>query len=201
MGTRSKQLDAYIAKSQPFAQPILETLRERVHEIAPGIEEAMKWSSPAFLHGGKIVANMAAFKEHASFGFWQHALVMGEGVERDGMGSFGKMTSVADVPSKKVLAPLLKRALALIDDGVKNPAARKTAEPRAKAEPTPEFAAALKKSAAARKHFEAFAPSCQREYIDWIAEAKREATRDSRIAQAIEWIAEGKKRHWKYEKC
>jgi len=201
MGTRIPQIDAYIAGAAPFARPILEAVRDRVHAAAPEVEEAMKWSAPAFLHGGKIIANMAAFKAHASFGFWQHALVMGEGAERDGMGSFGKMTTVKDVPSQKVLGPLVRKAIALVDDGVKTPAARKTAAPRAAAEPTPEFAAALKKQAAARKHFDAFSPSQRREYCDWIAEAKREETRDKRIAQAIEWIAEGKPRHWKYQAC
>jgi uncharacterized protein YdeI (YjbR/CyaY-like superfamily) len=201
MGKRIPQFDAYIAQAQPFARPILETLRERMHELAPGVEEAMKWSAPSFMHGGKILAGMAAFKEHASFGFWQHALVMGEGVARDGMGSFGKMTSVGDIPSKKTLAPLVKRAMALIDDGVKSPGVRKTSTPKAAPEPTPEFAAALKKNAAARKTLAGFSPSAQREYTDWIAEAKREETRDKRIAQAIEWLAEGKQRHWKYQDC
>jgi hypothetical protein len=199
MGKRIPQFDAYIAKAQPFAQPILETMRERVHELAPGVEEAMKWSMPSFMYGGKILAGMAAFKEHASFGFWQHELVMGEGVGRDGMGSFGKMTKVGDIPSKKVLAPLFKRAMQLIDEGVKSPTARKTATPKGTLEPTPEFAAALKKNAAARKTLAGFPPSAQREYINWIAEAKREETRDKRIAQAIEWLAEGKQRHWKYQ--
>ena len=201
MGKRIPQFDAYIAKAQPFAQPLLETLRERMHELAPACEEAMKWSSPSFLYGGKILASMAAFKEHASFGFWQHALVMGEGVERDGMGSFGKMTKAADVPSKKVLAPLVKRAMQLIDEGVKTPTVRKTTTPKAAPEPTPEFAAALSKNAAARKTLAGFSPSARREYTDWIAEAKRAETRDKRIAQAIEWLAEGKQRHWKYQDC
>ncbi len=201
MGERHPGFDAYIAKSAPFARPILETLRERVHEASPEIGEEMKWSAPAFVYRGKILANMAAFKEHASFGFWQHALVMGEDAERDGMGSFGKMTAVKDVPSKKVLLPLIKRAMQLIDEGVKTPGVRKTADPKPPPAPSGGFAAALKKNAQARKHFEAFSPSAKREYVDWIDEAKREETREKRIAQAIEWLSEGKARHWKYEKC
>jgi hypothetical protein len=199
MGQRIAAFDAYIASAHPFAQPILEALRERVHEASPKIEEAMKWSAPSFVYGGKILCVMAAFKQHASFGFWQHTLVMGEGVERDGMGSFGKLRSPADVPPKKVLLPLLKKAMALIDGGVKTPGVRKAAAPKPAAGPTPGFAAALKKNAAARKHFDAFPPSARREYTDWIAEAKREETRDKRIAQAIEWLAEGKPRNWKYQ--
>ena len=117
------------------------------------------------------------------------------------MGSFGKMRTLDDVPSKKTLAPLVKKAMKLIDEGVKTPTVRKTATPKAAPVPTPEFAAALKKNAAARKTMDGFSPSCQREYIEWIAEAKREETRDKRISQAIEWLAEGKQRNWKYQNC
>ncbi len=44
-------------------------------------------------------------------------------------------------------------------------------------------------------------PSCKREYVEWIAEAKREETRAKRVAQAVEWIASGKSRNWKYQNC
>ena len=57
------------------------------------------------------------------------------------------------------------------------------------------------KNKAAAKVFREFSPSCKREYVDWIAEAKREETQEKRVAQAVEWIAEGKARNWKYEKC
>jgi uncharacterized protein YdeI (YjbR/CyaY-like superfamily) len=64
--------------------------------------------------------------------------------------------------------------------------------------PTPEFAAALRGDKAAAATFRAFSPGRQREYVEWIAEAKRDDTRDRRIAQAVEWLAEGKQRNWKY---
>jgi uncharacterized protein YdeI (YjbR/CyaY-like superfamily) len=37
--------------------------------------------------------------------------------------------------------------------------------------------------------------------VQWITEAKSDATRKKRLNQAMEWIAEGKSRNWKYEKC
>jgi uncharacterized protein YdeI (YjbR/CyaY-like superfamily) len=46
--------------------------------------------------------------------------------------------------------------------------------------------------------FEAFSPSHKREYVEWIVEAKQEATRHQRLNTAIEWLAEGKPRNWKY---
>jgi uncharacterized protein YdeI (YjbR/CyaY-like superfamily) len=63
------------------------------------------------------------------------------------------------------------------------------------------FAKALRNIPAAQKHFDAFSPSAKREYTDWLEEAKAEATRERRMAQALEWIAEGKHRNWKYQNC
>lgn len=201
MSHRDPRVDAYIAKAAPFAQPILEHVREVVHEACPGVEETIKWGMPSFVYGGGILCGMAAFKAHASFGFWKHALVVGEndaGAEPVGMGSFGKLTAVRDLPAKRQLVACVKKAAALNAQGVKAVPVRKAASAKPAPVPTPEFAAALRKHKAAAAAFKAFPPSHQREYVDWIAEAKREETRDRRIAQAVEWIAEGKQRNWKY---
>ncbi|UHQ19259.1 YdeI/OmpD-associated family protein [Lysobacter sp. KIS68-7] len=194
------RIDAYIAKQADFARPILEHVRAAVHEACPDVEETLKWSMPTFLYGGGILCGMAAFKQHASFGYWKHALVVGEGEPRDGMGSYGKLTSVKELPPKKTLIAHIKRAMQLNLDNVKSPAQRKTA-PKPPPEAPEDLLAALKKNAKARKTFEAFPPSAQRDYVEWIIEAKREETRKTRLAQAVEWLAEGKRRNWKYENC
>src|SRR3546814_184553 len=103
MGRRDPRVDAYIARSAPFARPILEHVRELVHEACPDVEETIKWGAPSFVHAGGILAGMAAFKQHASFGYWKHALVVGEGAERDGMGSYGKLAGVGDLPPRRQL--------------------------------------------------------------------------------------------------
>jgi uncharacterized protein YdeI (YjbR/CyaY-like superfamily) len=144
---------------------------------------------------------MAAFKQHASFGFWKHALVIGEGQARDGMGSYGKLASIRDLPPKAQLLADLRRAMKLNEDGVKSPAVRR----RATAKPPPEvpddLAAALTANVRAKATFDAFPPGQKREYIEWLAEAKREETRRKRLVQAVGWMAEGKRRNWKYENC
>ena len=61
--------------------------------------------------------------------------------------------------------------------------------------------AALKKNKPAQKTFDNFPPSCRKEYVEWITEAKTEPTREKRLAQTLEWLAEGKRRNWKYENC
>jgi uncharacterized protein YdeI (YjbR/CyaY-like superfamily) len=203
------RVDAYIEKAKPFAQPILEHLRQLMHKGCPGVEEAIKWSMPFFVYKGANLANMAAFKEHCSFGFWgkEIALVLKEAgaMREDGMGTLGRISSVKDLPSDKQMLGWIRQAAGFVDDGTYTSpmaARNKLAKPPKPALETPPlFAAALKKNKAASKVFEAFSPSCRREYIEWIADAKRDDTRDKRIAQAVEWIAEGKQRNWKYQNC
>lgn len=201
MGRRDPRIDAYIAKAAPFAQPILQRIRDVVHEACPEVEETMKWSMPTFVYAGGILAGMAAFKQHASFGYWKHALVMGEGAQRDGMGSYGKMATLKDVPSKRRLVADIRRAMQLNEAGVKTPGPRKTAAPKPPPETPPDLLAALAKNRKARTTFEALAPSHRREYVEWITEARRDETRARRLAQTVEWLAEGKRRNWKYEAC
>jgi len=196
---RDPRIDAYIERAAPFAQPILQHVRVLVHEACPAVEETIKWGMPTFIHAGAILCGMAAFKQHASFGFWKHALVVGEGEPRDGMGSYGKLVSLDDLPPKRTLLAHLRKAVALNEAGVKSPA-RKSA-PKPPPETTPELAAALAQSPAAKAAFDAFPPGCRREYIEWIAGAKRPETRARRVSEAVAWMAEGKRRNWKYGNC
>lgn len=201
MSSRDPRVDAYIARQADFARPILEYLRELVHEACPGIEETMKWSAPSFVHAGGIVCMMAAFKQHASFGYWQHALVMGDEAPREGMGSYGKLAALRDLPPRKTLLAHIRTAARLNEEGVRAAGVRKKAAPRPVPEAPAELLAALRANPKAMAVFEAFPPGQQCEYIDWIAGAKRADTRVKRLAQAVEWMAEGKRRNWKYEAC
>ena len=198
--TRDPRIDAYIQRAAPFARPILAHARALVHQACPQVEETIKWGMPTFVHAGGILCGMAAFKQHASFGFWKHALVVGEGEPRDGMGSYGKMLSLDDFPAKKIVLAHIRKAMKLNEDGVKMPAARKAAS-KLPPEMPEDLVAALNRDKAAKATFDAFPPSCRREYIEWIVEAKREETRAKRLAQTVEWLAEGKRRNWKYENC
>jgi Bacteriocin-protection, YdeI or OmpD-Associated/Domain of unknown function (DU1801) len=172
-----------------------------VHAAQPGIEEAVKWGMPAFLWKGKIVAGMAAFKAHATFGFWHGEAVTGRvPVEDTAMGSFGKMTVLADLPPDEELADMVRKACALIDAGVL-PSHMAERQKRPELPVPPALAAALAANPKAQATWDAFAPSHRREYCEWIGEAKREATVAARVAQTVEWLESGRKRNWKYETC
>lgn len=195
-------IDAYILKSQPFAQPILNHLRALVHHACPEVEEKMKWSIPHFDYKGEMMCGMAAFKQHCSFGFWKASLMkdkvlMENAASETAMGHLGKITSLKDLPSDKKIISWIKEAMKLNDLGVKVQKTAKAAKPEIK---TPDyFLKELKKNPEAMDTFKNFSASCKREYLEWIVDAKSEATRNKRMMQAVEWMAEGKKRNWKYE--
>ena len=195
MGKTDPRIDQYIAKSADFAKPILTHIRRVVHDACPDVVETMKWSSPHFDYKG-MMCGMAAFREHCAFGFWKAALVLDNPAADEGMGSFGKLTSIKDLPAEKKLAAYIKKAAKLNDDGVK--VARRAAAPKKPITMPADFAAVLKKNKPALRTFDAFSPSHKREYLEWITEAKTDATRHRRMATAVDWLAEGKPRNWKY---
>lgn len=193
------RVDAYIARQADFARPILVHLREVVHAACPECEETLKWSMPSFIYTNKILAGFAAFKAHAAFGFWSgRQVVEGDPDRASAMGQFGRLTSLADLPDEATLIDLTRKAMRLIDDGVK-PVRDKT--PKAPFSVPQDMRAAIDDNPAAKAAFDAFPPSAQRDYVEWITKAKRDETRSKRLSQAVEWMAEGKRRNWKYENC
>jgi uncharacterized protein YdeI (YjbR/CyaY-like superfamily) len=199
---KNKQVDAYIEKAQPFAQPILIHIRKLVHTACPTVEEKIKWGFPNFDYKG-VFCNMAGFKEHCAFGFWKGNLMKDTHnifAKDQGMGNLGKLTSLKDLPSDKIMLSYIKQAVELNDKGVKRLVKPKVA-PGSKELVTPDYLSkALAKNKKAQKEFEAFSYSKKKEYVDWLTEAKTEDTRNTRLDTALEWIAEGKSRNWKYMK-
>ena len=196
--SRDPRVDVYIAKAQPFAQAILNRVRARVHAVLPDVDETLKWSMPAYTLGGKIIAITAAFKAHAALNFWR-GQEMRSGGSDEGMGQFGKLKSVEDLPPDEDLDALIRTAAELARNA---PASRKTkTAPKPPPEVHPDFASALGGAPKAKAVLDAFPPSARRDYLEWIADAKQDATRQKRIATAVEWLSAGKRRNWKYESC
>lgn len=201
MATNDPRVDAYIAKSQAFAQPILRHLRAVVHEACPDVEEAMKWSFPHFDYRGAMMCSMAAFKQHCAFGFWRGAQLLGaDSRNAEAMGDFGRITSLSELPSNARIRSLVKQAMELTDSGTANTARKKSPVAKKPVRVPNDLAAALAKHKTAAAAFAAFPPSQRREYIEWITEAKTTATRERRLLTAIEWLTDGKTRNWKYQK-
>lgn len=201
MSKKDKRVDAYIAKAQDFAKPVLNHIRALVHKAVPDSEETMKWSFPHFVYKGETICSMASFKQHCAFGFWKASLMKDPYKvlnTKEAMGHLGKITSIKDLPSNKILTEYMKEGAKLNEQGVK---VKKKPAPVKKETVIPdEFLKAIKKNKKALKTFERFTPSHKREYVEWITEAKTDDTKNKRMETAVDWMAEGKPRMWKYIK-
>jgi Bacteriocin-protection, YdeI or OmpD-Associated/Domain of unknown function (DU1801) len=212
MGTSDPRIDLYIARSGDFAKPVLTKFRELVHQACPDVTETIKWGMPAFDYKGPF-CGMAAFKHHCVIGFWKASLLFkqpgmdfaesGTDTGKMNWGAPGrdpvpsKIIGIDDLPPDKVILKLIKQAMKLNEQGVK--VVRKTTKKPPLAVPK-DLASALKANRQAAAVFKAFPPSHQREYIEWIVEAKKEETRQRRLQTTIEQLSEGKSRNWKYER-
>ncbi|MEO6720779.1 MAG: YdeI/OmpD-associated family protein [Ferruginibacter sp.] len=202
MGKKDKAIDAYILKSADFAKPILLHIRELVHSACPEVEEKIKWSFPHFDYKNEMMCSMAAFKQHCAFGFWKASLMkdpmlVENAKSESAMGHLGRITSLKDLPPDKKIIGYIKEAMDLTDRGIKLPAKPKAE--KTELEIPDYFIKALNTNKKAKTVFENYAYSHKKEYLEWITEAKTEATRNKRMETALGWMAEGKSRHWKYK--
>ncbi len=204
MKNLDERIDSYISESAVFAQPILVHLRKLIHESCPEVSETLKWGFPHFEYKGEILCSMASFKRHCSFGFWRASIMKDphnllQTVGKTAMGHLGQIADISDLPTDEILKEYVKEAALLNEQGIKVPAKPKAAEKKEK--PIPDYiVTALSGSQSAMQTFQSFSLSQKKEYIEWITEAKTEATREKRLATAVEWMAEGKIRNWKYVK-
>ena len=198
MPRKDARIDAYIAKAQPFAQPILKYIRTTVMSASPELEETIKWGLPSFTYHG-IVCGMAGFKQHVSFGFWKSKLILNtKGMPADeAMGQFGRIKKLSDLPTKREIVGYVRKAMQLNEDGV---TVKRAVKPKQAIPMPPVLKSALAKAAKARTTWDVLSPGHRREYLEWVTEAKTDATRDKRIATTIEWLKDGKRRNWKYER-
>jgi uncharacterized protein YdeI (YjbR/CyaY-like superfamily) len=197
MGSRDKRIDAKIAKSAPFARPIMMHVRECVHQACSGVTETVKWSMPAFDFDGPMV-QMGSFKAHCIVVFWKNSILKTVNPAWDPLLiAMRRVSSIDDLPPKKTLVAIIKAAAKLNASGTKVVKKKSVTKP---VPPIPkDLKDALSAAPEAKATFAKMPPSHRREYIEWIVEAKQPATRARRLAQAITWIGEGKSRNWKYQ--
>lgn len=199
--TTDARIDAYIEKAQPFAQPILGHLRKLVHAASPHITETIKWGMPFFEYKG-MLGSIAAFKQHCAFNLLKARLMKDAETflknNEEGMGLLGRITSLQDLPPDDVLIGYIREAMRLNDDDIKP--VKKAASIKELIIPET-VTAALAGNDRAKDMFDKFSYSNKKEYVEWIAEAKTDATRNKRVATMLEWLEEGKDRNWKYKNC
>lgn len=201
MSTSDPRIDNYINKAAPFAQPILRHIRRLVHKACPEVEETVKWGFPHFDYKG-VMISMASFKAHCTLNIWKAILIPGIAPVNEtdsAMGQFGRVTAISDLPDDETLLGYFREAKRLNDENIKVP--QKPKETSVKELVVPEcLLEALKENPLAAETWDKFAYSHRKEYVNWINEAKTEATREKRLATTIEWLAEGKTQMWRYSK-
>lgn len=203
MKHRDRRIGAYIAAARPFARPILKHLRGLVHRACPEAEETITWGFPHFMVCGQILCGMAAFNEHCAFIFrkaplMKDAALMANARRETAMGHLGRITALRDLPSGRQLTAYIREAASLNERGI-SAVKKRPAGPRPPVVP-PDLRAALSRNAKAKRTFHRFTASQQREYVEWLTEAKREGTREKRLVTAVQWMSEGKVRNWRYIK-
>ena len=201
MEKKDDRIDVYISKAEAFARPILRHVRKLVHTACPEVVEVIKWGFPHFEYKG-LLCSMAAFKEHCSFGFWKASLMTDteKALSRMGktaMGNFGRLRSMTDLPSDKILVKYIKEAVRLNEDGAKTSVKRIPTQRKPLTIPN-YLTKALSKNAKASAAFSGFNYSNRKEYVEWLTEAKTEETREKRLSTAIDWMSKGRIRNWKY---
>lgn len=196
----TKNIDAYLAKASDEQRPILELIRNTVRSVDDRIQEDWKWNAPCFYMDG-LICWFVGFKNHVGINFYKGSLMQDtfkafvEGKDADKGNRMIHYKTLDDV-NTEVLKDYVKQALLINEQNIKVDYEKK------KTLATPDyFSEALDESPKAKAAFENFTDAQRRDYIEWLVEAKKEATRDKRMAQAIEWIAEGKVRNWKYMNC
>jgi uncharacterized protein YdeI (YjbR/CyaY-like superfamily) len=179
MAKIEKRTELYIGKAADFAQPILWHITGLVHKACPDVEETFKWSFPCFMYKGNILCSMAAFKQHAVFGFWLESKmkdphkILNRGKERDSMGHLGQLKTLKNLPPDKIMIAYIKEAMALIDKGEK--LTKGPAKPKTPLKIPTYFKTALSKNKRALNTFENFSYSQKKEYVSWVTEAKRKS--------------------------
>lgn len=201
MANLDKRIDVYIANSADFARPILKHLRHLVHVACPNVQETIRWGFPHFDHEG-IMCSMASFKNHCAFGFWKSSIMKDAEVlkynNQKAMGNAGKIQSLPDLLSDKIIISQIREAMKLNEDGIKLPE-RKNEDKKPVLITPDSLKRELVKNRKASNTYKNLSFAHKHEYIEWIEESKSEATKQKRILTTVEWLMEGKTRNWKYE--
>ena len=183
-----------------FDRPLVERLLKLIRKSAPHLEECIRWNMPAW-KGRGLVCQVGGFKKHVSLMFSRGAELdspPGLSYEGEGCGSLrvAKFTALEQI-NDKVVSALIVAATAL-DEDESSPKPRPQKRPEAPVPPA--LAAALAKSATARRAFDTLPPSHRREYSQWIAGAKQEATVQRRVEKAVAKLCAGEGLNDKFQR-
>ena len=196
---RARSVDEYIQKHPEWATA-LEKLRKILN--ATELEETVKWGAPCYTSGGKNVVGIAAFSDYV--GLWFHQGVFLSDPDKVLINAQEGTTkalrqwrfqNARDIKVGKVKAYVLEAI-----DNQKQGKAMKPDRAKVLAIP-PELEAALARKAKTKKAFDALTKGKQREYADYIASAKQDKTKATRLAKILPMIEAGVGLNDRYRSC
>lgn len=179
----------------------LQLLRNLI--LQAGYEESIKWGAPSYAINGKNVVGLGAFKKHLAIWFHQGALLNDpehilinaqenktKALRQWRFSGYDDLVSKTEIINSYLIEAkenqLKGKEIALSKPG--------------KLTPPAELETELKNNPELKSAFNKLSPGRQREYAEYIGEAKRAATRQSRLAKSMALIKDGKGLHDKYRK-
>lgn len=165
------------------------------------LKETMKWERPVYTIAGKNVVGLGGFKQHFGIWFFSGALL------NDPNGALHN----AQEGKTKAMRQLRFESFEDIDDrivkdflhqAIENQKAGKEVKisPNKEADIPPKLEKAFAGDEDLKSHFNELTPGRQREYAQYIAEAKQEATKKRRLDKIIPMIKNGIGLNDKYQK-
>lgn len=193
-------VEEYIENSANFAEEIA-MLRNIINSTA--LEETIKWSMPTYCLNGKNVLGLGAFKNH--FCIWFHHGVFLKDEHKLLYNAQEEKTKAMRQMRFETKKDINKAAvLAYVKEAIENQRLGRELKPQRKTKPVTipkELKIALSTNSELKKTFKQLSPSHQREYCDYITEAKRDDTKQRRLEKIIPMIINGKGLNDKYKNC
>lgn len=193
-------VEEYIETNAHFGEA-LTVLRNIIQKTE--LNESVKWSAPVYDLNGKNVVGLGAFKNH--FGIWffngvflkdEHKLLVNAQENKTKALRQMRFTSIDEIDNNLVLA--------YVKEAIENQKLGKEIKPKRatkKVDIPEELKTHFKTHPALESSFKALTPGKQREYCTYISEAKREATKVSRLEKITPMIINGVGLHDKYKNC
>jgi uncharacterized protein YdeI (YjbR/CyaY-like superfamily) len=189
-------VDQYIAANPEWEQSLI-ILRKII--LATKLKETVKWGVPVYTYDGKNIVGLAAFKSYVGLWFYQGALLSDKHkmLVNAQEGKTKAMRQWRFQSEEEIEETLI---LEYIDEAIQNQKAGKEIKPKKKPLVIPdELREVLNNTPHLKSSFNQLGLTKQREFADYISEAKREETKMKRLDKIIPLILEHKGLHDKYK--
>lgn len=192
-------VEAYITHKEQWAEA-LKLLRYLL--LSTGMSESIKWGAPVYSLNGKNIVGLSAYKAYVGLWFFQGALLADEDAvlvnAQEGTTKAmrqWRFSSIVEIDEALVMQ--------YVNEAIENQEQGREIKPIRKKKALiipPELQQELAANPDFNTAFEGLSPSSQREYAEYIREAKRESTRWNRLMKIKPMVMNRQGLHDKYRK-